>query len=107
MSNMVRVGYATKLADQLSGPRDLGSNVSFWGLVSRVDACSSGVEVVMPSFIYKGCCGCMQKGGGSAHLDSCSVGSGVLSSLLLLLPAGLLSAMGPTWLMLPGTRTYS
>lgn len=52
LPTMVRAGSATKLADQLT--RDLGSNVSFWSLVSRVSICYSGVEVVMPSFIYMG-----------------------------------------------------
>lgn len=104
---MVRAGSATKLADQLT--RDLGSNVSFWSLVSRVSICYSGVEVVMPSFIYMGVMpvGYRQQRRGSAHLDSCSVGGGAFSGLLLLLASGLLlSAIGPTWLILPGIRAW-
>lgn len=78
MTSMVRAGSATKLADPFC-PGDLGSNVSFWSLVSRVSICYSGVEVIMP---LRGCYSSgsdRQQRRGSAHLDSCSAGSRAFS----------------------------
>lgn len=53
MTNTVRVGSAKKLANQLFLPWRPGVKC-VWSLVSRMSIYCSGVEVVMPSFIYMG-----------------------------------------------------
>lgn len=65
MPDMVMASCASKLTDQLAGPKDLWSNVLSWNLVSRVGTCCLGVTMGNTPFYL-----CVLGGCGSTHSQS-------------------------------------